>query len=60
MTLRGLYGYMTALTRPIRYTEETGGGKWLRRRTETLPTLCQYVGALTRPASPTCVGEGNR
>ena len=27
MTLRGLYGYMTALTRPIRYTEETRGGK---------------------------------
>ena len=27
MTLRGLYGYMTALTRPIRYTEEIRGGE---------------------------------
>ena len=29
-------------------------------QTETLPTLYQYIGFLTRPASPTCVGEGNR
>ena len=27
MPLRGLYGYMTALTRPIRYMEETRGGE---------------------------------
>ena len=27
MPLRSLYEYVSALTRPIRYTEETGGGE---------------------------------
>ena len=59
MPLRSLYQYVGALTRPIRYMEETRGGENLPQ-TETLPTLYRYIGSLIRPASPTCVGESNR
>ena len=48
-TLPTPYRYASALTRPIRYMEETGGGGGLCRRTKTLRGLYGYVGSLTRP-----------
>ena len=59
MPLRSLYGYMTALTRPIRYTEETRGEESCDEDRDAT-NLVTITSALTRPASPTCVGEGNR
>ena len=48
-----------ASSRPYRCGGNRGQGRAVPK-TVTLPTLYRYVGALTRPASPTCVGEGNR
>ena len=51
MTLRTLYQYVRALTRPVtRQLKNRGSGRAVTQ-TVTLPTLYQYVGALTRPVT---------
>ena len=50
MTLRGLYGYMTALTRPIRYMEETRGGESCAADRDAT-NLVTITSALTRPVT---------
>ena len=52
MPLRGLYGYVSALTRPVTYRSETEGAAM------PLRGLYEYVSALTRPVTYHSKTEG--